>query len=477
MNIKLTVIKAPESCPIVGQQNILSDGHTIGRGSNCDVVLVDTTKAISSNHATFTSQADRAILIDNSTNGTYLNNSTVAVGKGNQQLINSGDIIRIGDYQFSIEITHKPLLPAGLETVGFLDNTQFSVAIPTTTNRSSATPPPADSLDEFDRWLEPAASSQPLNAWGSSSIAPETITGGNPISTMLEEQPTDPLAILDNNANSFNNNVYSSAPLWDDPLPHKPTQDEQNNWWQSEADDSPANQMAMPNIAPVAVAAPVAAEATTQAHSHNTNIHANPTPNPNPNQAYEIAALLGLKGLSAEQLANLARSTTAIVRNTAGNLVNLLQARASIKNELRASRTIIRTSANNPLKFSAGADDALQAMFANSSDAFLNPEQAVKESFEDVADHQVAVLYAMKIAFNSMLSQFDPNALEKKLGDNKKGWINKLKPNTWDHYKQYYQQLQHDQESSYHQLFGEAFAQAYEDKQAELKLNRSMNQH
>jgi hypothetical protein len=76
----------------------LSAGAVLGRGSEADIVLEDSFS--SSRHARLYPQGDAVVLEDlGSTNGTYLNGEPL---EGPQPL-HDGDLIRIGDSEFSFE--------------------------------------------------------------------------------------------------------------------------------------------------------------------------------------------------------------------------------------------------------------------------------------------------------------------------------------------------------------------------------------
>ncbi|MEK9765016.1 MAG: type VI secretion system-associated FHA domain protein, partial [Thalassolituus sp.] len=106
----------------------------------------------------------------------------------------------------------------------------------------------------------------------------------------------------------------------------------------------------------------------------------------------QLAALLGIEKLSDEQLQSLMPEVSGIVNEAVTRLIDLLRARTAIKNELRVQHTMIQTMDNNPLKFSANATDALKMMFTSDASAFMRPQEAIRDSFDDLSDHQVAVL-------------------------------------------------------------------------------------
>ena len=160
------------------------------------------------------------------------------------------------------------------------------------------------------------------------------------------------------------------------------------------------------------------------------------------------------------------------MEETVARLIDLLRARTSIKNELRVQRTMIQTEANNPLKFSATPRDALAAMFAGNG-AFLSPVEAVRDSFDDLSDHQVAVLAGMRAGYDAMLRFFSPESIERRNGTQSGVFSSKAARN-WEGYSAAYQQLLSDPEASYRKLFGDEFATTYESQLAELKSARNL---
>ena len=476
MKIQFTVRKAPSGSPLLDQVFTLSDGDYLGRNADNKIVLVDEQRVISSRHAQLKQKNSELLLIDQSTNGTFYNGSPDAIGKNNTQVLSDGDLINIGDYQLSLELqaAQPTSLPDGLEHASFLDGVDLPPAViapvarpeaaesPNTPLHSPSTPTiAAEETDDFDQWLAPSATPEPAEPWG--TVSTENLPNSHPLDIGNKEVNNDPLEALN-----------QAAPDWSDTpstLGNNNSYDGDGQWWQTELDNAPPLQQAMPAIKTVPPTQPAPALTTTTAATPPPQAVTPAVTTPSSESA-ALAEHLGLHNLSPQQLASLTQTSADVIQQTTKHLLSLLQSRASIKNELRTSRTMIQTTENNPLKFSAGTPDALQALFASTSDSFLTPEKAIKESFEDIADHQIAMLFAMKIAFNEMLSNFHPTKLEAKFNPGGKGRLPSLKSKQWESYSALYQELQNDPETSYNQLFGEAFAQAYETKLLDLKASR-----
>jgi type VI secretion system FHA domain protein len=161
-----------------------------------------------------------------------------------------------------------------------------------------------------------------------------------------------------------------------------------------------------------------------------------------------------------------------VLRVALSGLMEVLRARERMKDDLRMRGTTFKAAHNNPLKFSANVDDAFHNLLVKHNPAYLKPADAVDDAFRDVRDHQAAFLTAMRMAFESMLAQFDPNRLEEDFDRHRsKGSILGVpaKLRYWDLYRDKYGELNKDAENAFRTMFGDAFAQAYEEQLERLK--------
>ena len=187
----------------------------------------------------------------------------------------------------------------------------------------------------------------------------------------------------------------------------------------------------------------------------------------------QLKALLdaaGIEGLDPSSEA--ARTLGAMLRAAVGGMMEVLRARERMKDELRVRGTTFKVANNNPLKFSANVDDAFHNLFVKRNPAYLDPAAAFEDAFHDVRDHQAAFLAAMRLAFESMLSQLDPQRLQDDFDRQiKKGSILGVpaKLRYWDLYRDKYSDLAKDASGAFRTLFGDAFAKAYEEQLERLQ--------
>lgn len=159
-----------------------------------------------------------------------------------------------------------------------------------------------------------------------------------------------------------------------------------------------------------------------------------------------------------------------LVRETMQGMMQVLKFRKKIKEEFRINVTTIQSVENNPLKFSANIDDALENMFIKENNAYKAPVEAVKEGFQSIAEHQVAVVAGMQAAFRGMIERFDPNQLEVRFEQYTSSGLLGLgkKTKRWNAYKEYHQGLVENIDNSFQHLFGYDFVQAYEEQMQRL---------
>ena len=108
----------------------------------------------------------------------------------------------------------------------------------------------------------------------------------------------------------------------------------------------------------------------------------------------------------------------ATLRQLVDGLGQLMAARASLKNELRASdKTEMWLRDNNPFKAGFDVDALLQLLFFDTADSgkYKGAEQAVRESVEDLLTHDLAILGASRACVEGIVRDFAPERLRLRL--------------------------------------------------------------
>ena len=103
--------------------------------------------------------------------------------------------------------------------------------------------------------------------------------------------------------------------------------------------------------------------------------------------------------VSAEFLNNLGELTRMLL----DQLMELLRARAQQKQKLRVQQTLFQRRENNPLKFSATPEDALDALLVRRHGAYLGPANAIQEAFADIRAHEQALMSGVESVVSELL--------------------------------------------------------------------------
>lgn len=147
--------------------------------------------------------------------------------------------------------------------------------------------------------------------------------------------------------------------------------------------------------------------------------------------------------------------------------MGVLMARANIKNELRVEMTVLRAQENNPLKLSADLEGVLRYLLMPRSHGFLGPLQAVREAFEDLRAHELAVMAGTRAALAGVLRRLDPKKIEQRLA--RRSLLDVLLPfhrkaKTWDLAVKLYGEIAREAEEDFQAVFGKEFVRAYEEQ-------------
>jgi FHA domain-containing protein len=152
--------------------------------------------------------------------------------------------------------------------------------------------------------------------------------------------------------------------------------------------------------------------------------------------------------------------------------VALLQARGTLKQQLRADVTMIGASDNNPLKFVPDGQSALnQLLSPHPARGFMAPRLAMRDAYDDLLAHQIGFVAGMRAALQGLIARFDPAVLEGRLAG--KSVLESLLPaarkaRLWELFGSLYAEVSREAEDDFERLFGRAFVTAYEEQIARI---------
>lgn len=450
MKIRLSV-QSTQPGPAGPNESVVfgTAGGTIGRGQGNDLVLPDSKKYVSGNHARIIFQEGSFYIQDTSTNGVCVNNPSKPIGKGTQARLKDGDELYIGDYILKVcveeespidipshgqSMTHD--IDLGFEDKPFPAGDPFSFEDTVTPEKPVIIP---DDISEYD------------------------VFGNKP--RIFESQANHSSAIGD----------HFNPPLAVEPIPL--------DW------DQPTTHSNEPLILPAPETMTLAPDFANGNRELKVTEKCNdkmPLQNRSArsrDREHDGSLVLAfLNGAGINDIAGRHQSDSefmelagALFRALVHGLMQILVARASLKNEFRIPGTLLKPSENNPLKFSISAEETMRNLLLQPSPGSMAPLEAVNEAYQDMKNHQIAVIAAMQEAYGGLLKLFDPATLEKKFVQKPSLpsiRLFKKRFKFWEQYSDFYDQITKDAGEGFTKLFGEAFSRAYDEEMKRLAKER-----
>ena len=104
-------------------------GGTIGRATDNEWILPDPERYLSGKHARVDFRAGTYILVDTSSNGTYVNGAQVPLGKYHDYQLKDGDYVRLGEYELLASIDKSNDFPPEQSAIVAYDGQSASSAV------------------------------------------------------------------------------------------------------------------------------------------------------------------------------------------------------------------------------------------------------------------------------------------------------------------------------------------------------------
>ena len=166
------------------------------------------------------------------------------------------------------------------------------------------------------------------------------------------------------------------------------------------------------------------------------------------------------------------RGAGVLLRQAIEGMLRLLAMRSTTRSEMHADMTMIRAHGNNPLKFSPDPQSAVEQMLRPPLRGFLPGPAAVADAMNDLVGHTIGTMTGTRAALDGLLDRFAPPQLEGRLAS--KGVLDALMPmgrkaKLWELYLQRYDSIRDEARDNFHELFGKAFLQAYEQQVDQLR--------
>jgi type VI secretion system protein len=379
-------------------------GGTIGRGTDNAWILPDPERYLSGKHVRIDFRAGSYVLVDTSSNGTYVNGSQVPLGKYHDYVLKDGDYVRLGEYEMLVSIDKGTDFPPDSDAVVAYDGQSPSTAV----KKSTANDLGAD-LD---------------------------------LSQLLE--PSDQLAV---DTGIHPRNAYGQAV----------TPDRDANAPPSGA-GTPWHMMTRP----LKVAGKTDAELAPLVRSQGPALYEGDFDLGL--SAFCRGAGVDPRTITPEARNNALQLAGQLLREAVLGLMDLNQGRNDFRNRFRIP-TPPNNGPESPLNLSQGVDEALVRLLSTVSTR-AGSVAAIRENFRELKAQSVATLTAMRAAFEEFLGRVDPKELEERFERGTKRGVfgSQNKGKYWDLYAEMFGPLAQRPAEGFPHLFTEAFAKAYEAK-------------
>jgi type VI secretion system FHA domain protein len=381
-------------------------GGTIGRGTDNEWILPDPERYLSGKHARIDFRAGAYVLVDTSSNGTYVNGAQVPLGKYHDYPLKDGDYVRLGEYELLVSIDKSNDFPPEEGATVAYDGQSPSSAV----KKSTANDLGAD-LD---------------------------------LSQLLE--PSD-LSIAD--SGSRPRDAYGQ------PLPRREPQAEP-----SEAGGTPWHMMTRPLKVESAKAESAASLAMSRSQTPALF---------EGDFDVGLSAFCRGAGIEPRSIGTEARGAALqlagqLLREAVLGLMDLNQGRNEFRNKFRIPSPVM-DGPDSPLNFSRGVDEALVRLLTTSSTRAGSVE-AIRDNFRELKGQNAASVAAMRAAFEEFLGRVDPKELEERFERAGKRGVfgGQSKAKYWELYAELYAGLAQRPADGFPHLFIETFAKAYEAK-------------
>jgi len=509
MRIRLTVISDHRQDLGDRAQHVFTEeGGVIGRNARCDWALPDDSKTLSSRHATIGFVDGVFTITDTSTNGVYLNSVDAPLGGGVTTPLRAGDTLYLGPYALGVE----PIADAldGRQRLGLGDGWKA-------VRGGGPTAAPPSSGDEIESLVaarrstpaaDPLAGFAPMPA--APAVRPAAPTAVDPLAGLAEAAtdgfpagdlgrsaeddllaPPSPRAPLPGPARppvppgaahiptSFDPAGRRQPPapgpiptsfLLPDPLPaREPTPGRSSAPAPMPLPLPAAREMPSPPPPPPAPARDAAlptdvmALLRLRALAGGTPVEATAPPRREPADTDgRLLSAIGVDpaALAPREQAEAAEALAAFVLEAADGLVAVLEARRSVKDELRLDHTRLGPVHNNPFKFFATGREAVRQIVERRPAGFDSLAAGAREGFDDIKAHELATMAAVHAVATALVARLSPAAIES--ATDAGGLFGRAdKAKLWERYVDQHGRIAETLDVAVNELISREFARAY----------------
>ncbi len=446
---------------------------TLGRGPGNDLVLPDPDRLLSKSHCVIEDHNGNVVVVDLSTNGTFLNYSKIPLGRVPTPL-NNGDVLALGSYELVVEIR------AELEDPGDLIAGPAAQG-PVSHGDADKAPDPLALLDDAGPggdFLDDLLGAE------ATPTGPSQLNPVDPIDELLPPMGEDEDPFFQKPSDG-REGEGASAPMHnpaaqDSFSPQRAGANLIPDDWDDDLlggdDTEPAPEMPETVLPPPRAAPERPAPAPRKTPPRLPPDTGGPIDPDAPAETDAARAFLAAAGAEkldiadADMVRTMARMGR-VMKTLVTGLREILMTRTSIKSEFRIEQTMISAGGNNPLKFSISPEQAVEALIKPGARGYLSPETAAEQALDDIKAHEIAMVTGMEAALRGVLAKLDPQELAGKIesGGGLGSLLKGKKARYWEVYEKMYAEISDQAENDFHDLFSREFARAYKAQLDRLK--------
>jgi type VI secretion system FHA domain protein len=380
-------------------------GGSIGRAPDNAWSLPDPERYLSGKHVRIDFRAGSYVLVDTSSNGTYVNGAQVPLGKYHDYVLKDGDYIRLGEYELLVSIDKSTDFPPDESAIVAYDGEAKNSAVKKSTANDLGADLDLSQLLEPSDQLAVESGIRPHGAYGQ-VVAPER----------------------------------EAAPA------------------QQESSGTPWHMMTRPFKVEGKAEAGAAAGLRPQSPALYEGDY-----------DLGLAAFCRGAGVDPRTITPEARGAALqlagqLLREAVLGLMDLNHGRNELRNRFRMT-VPPNDGPESPLNLSRGVDEALVRLL-NTVSTRSGSVEAIRDNFRELKAHTAASLVATRAAFEEFLGRVNPKELQERFDRATKrgvfGTQNKSK--YWDLYDEMFAGLAQRSADGFPHVFTETFAKAYEAK-------------
>jgi FHA domain-containing protein/type VI secretion system protein len=456
-----------------------ANGGTVGRSSGCDLTIPDHAHVVSRQHFEVAYEDGGFVAIDTSANGLFYNDSTAPVGQGNRVRLRQGDRLAAGDYKLRVERVATAAdsgKTSAAPPEATLSGNPFAEGRYNDSSTAGAPGPPEDrpDLSDFDDdlpgqdgrdairrdqfGLPEGEAMDPFRELTSSGSAGwRTGLSARAAPSVNEDENRGPLIPEDYDPLGDLQVGSLDAASTSDPGPQQP-------------DHTPAWRSALSDVIgkPEAPSAGTPAEQTSPGQADEpaaSSSNGDVTGTQAALAAFCHGAGIDPNELATDDPAAALERAGAVFSALGHGTADLIQARGAFKQEYRVQRTMLGAAENNPLKFAPDRNTALVHLLQPQARGYMTGVRAVDQAFDDMKQHELALVSAMHRALAHVLDEFEPSNLESRLqGMSLRDVIpGGRRSRYWELYCEHYARIAKSAEDVFEGALGREFVKAYEE--------------